>query len=127
MFPKYLCILLLCYSACLAEEKVVDKVNNFFSNSSHTNNWAVLVSTSRFWFNYRHVTNVLTFYQAVKRLGIPDRYFKKSLFIYYEFSNIIVMLSDNIPCNARNPLPGMFILYSHLVVLRVVTWTEICA
>jgi hypothetical protein len=26
----------------------------------YTNNWAVLVDTSRFWFNYRHVANVLT-------------------------------------------------------------------
>ena len=40
--------------------------------SSHTNNWAVLVDTSRFWFNYRHVANVLSVYRSVKRLGIPD-------------------------------------------------------
>jgi glycosylphosphatidylinositol transamidase (GPIT) subunit GPI8 len=29
----------------------------------HTNNWAVLVDTSRFWFNYRHVANVLSIYR----------------------------------------------------------------
>ena len=29
----------------------------------HTNNWAVLVDTSRFWFNYRHVANVLSVYR----------------------------------------------------------------
>lgn len=40
---------------------------------THTNNWAVLVDTSRFWFNYRHVANVLSMYRSVKRLGIPDR------------------------------------------------------
>jgi hypothetical protein len=47
-----------------------------FFTSDHTNNWAVLVDTSRFWFNYRHVANVLSIYRSVKRLGIPDRYDK---------------------------------------------------
>lgn len=44
------------------------------STSSHTNNWAVIVDTSRFWFNYRHAANVLSIYRSVKRLGIPDRF-----------------------------------------------------
>ena len=44
-----------------------------FARAGHTNNWAVLVDTSRFWFNYRHVANVLSIYRSVKRLGIPDR------------------------------------------------------
>ena len=57
---------------------------------SHTNNWAVLVDTSRFWFNYRHVANVLSIYRSVKRLGIPD-------------SQIILMVADDMACNARNP------------------------
>lgn len=70
-----------------------DSVQSFFEIPSHTNNWAVLVCTSRFWFNYRHVANVLSLYHSVKRLGIPD-------------SNIILMLADDIPCNARNPKPG---------------------
>ena len=50
-----------------------ERVQDFFK-SGHTNNWAVLVDTSRFWFNYRHVANVLSIYRSVKRLGIPDRY-----------------------------------------------------
>lgn len=61
--------------------------------SSHTNNWAVLVSTSRFWFNYRHMANVLSMYRTIKRLGIPD-------------SQIIMMLSDDVSCNPRNVFPG---------------------
>jgi phosphatidylinositol glycan class K len=61
--------------------------------SGHTNNWAVLVSTLRFWFNYRHMANVLSLYRTVKRLGIPD-------------SQIILMLSDDIACNPRNAFPG---------------------
>lgn len=63
------------------------------SASGHTNNWAVLVSTSRFWFNYRHMANTLSLYRTVKRLGIPD-------------SQIILMLADDIACNPRNAFPG---------------------
>ena len=33
-----------------------------YGQNAHTNNWAVLVDTSRFWFNYRHAGNVLGFY-----------------------------------------------------------------
>ena len=61
--------------------------------STHTSNWAVLVSTSRFWFNYRHLANVLSLYRTVKRLGIPD-------------SQIILMLPDDMACNPRNAFPG---------------------
>ncbi|MCJ1356985.1 MAG: glycosylphosphatidylinositol anchor biosynthesis [Icmadophila ericetorum] len=60
---------------------------------THTSNWAVLVSTSRFWFNYRHLANVLSIYRTVKRLGIPD-------------SQIILMLPDDMACNPRNAFPG---------------------
>ncbi len=56
------------------------------STSSHTNNWAVIVDTSRFWFNYRHAANVLSIYRSVKRLGIPDRFEIDSiLFEIFEF------------------------------------------
>lgn len=63
------------------------------STSVHTNNWAVLVSTSRFWFNYRHMANTLSLYRTVKRLGVPD-------------SQIILMMADDIACNPRNAFPG---------------------
>ena len=59
----------------------------------HTNNWAVLVCASKFWFNYRHMANTLGMYRTVKRLGIPD-------------SNIILMLADDAACNSRNRSPG---------------------
>ncbi|KAL1871571.1 hypothetical protein VTK73DRAFT_2035 [Phialemonium thermophilum] len=64
-----------------------------FAGAEHTSNWAVLVSTSRFWFNYRHLANVLSIYRTVKRLGIPD-------------SQIILMLPDDMACNPRNAFPG---------------------
>lgn len=80
-------------------EQAEEQAQKFFANQtttsdgSHTNNWAVLVSTSRFWFNYRHMANVLSMYRTVKRLGIPD-------------SQIILMLSDDVSCNPRNTFPG---------------------
>lgn len=82
---------------------VADNESNrsFHSNqhsSQHTNNWAVLVCTSRFWFNYRHIANTLSMYRTVKRLGIPD-------------SNIILMLADDVACNARNHFPAT--VYNH--------------
>ncbi|VDN01600.1 unnamed protein product [Thelazia callipaeda] len=56
------------------EQSVLQRqVQSFFETPRHTNNWAILVCTSRFWFNYRHVANVLSLYHSVKRLGIPDR------------------------------------------------------
>lgn len=61
--------------------------------SVHTSNWAVLVSTSRFWFNYRHLSNTLSLYRTVKRLGIPD-------------SQILLLLPDDMACNPRNAFPG---------------------
>ena len=61
--------------------------------SNHTSNWAVLVATSKYWYNYRHIANTLSFYRTVKRLGIPD-------------SNIILMLAEDVACNPRNAYPS---------------------
>ncbi|ORX57525.1 hypothetical protein DM01DRAFT_1284350 [Hesseltinella vesiculosa] len=89
----YLCTLVIYASLALA-----DQLETFFSQSGHTNNWAVLVCTSRFWFNYRHIANTLSMYRTVKRLGIPD-------------SNIILMLADDVSCNPRNTYPAT--VYNH--------------
>lgn len=51
------------------------------------------VSTSRYWFNYRHTANALSVYDTVKQMGIPD-------------SQILLMLPDEYACNPRNPFPG---------------------
>ncbi|KAF9797851.1 hypothetical protein SFRURICE_001454 [Spodoptera frugiperda] len=84
-------VLSLTYSIEIPEE---------FQKSNHSNNWAVLVDTSRFWFNYRHVANVLSIYRSVKRLGIPD-------------SQIILMISDDMACNPRNPRPATIFNNAH--------------
>ncbi|EGG25103.1 phosphatidylinositol glycan [Cavenderia fasciculata] len=96
-------LLLLCTSTTTEAQKyqnvnansgeAINKNVEHFFRGQHTNNWAVLVCTSRFWFNYRHIANVLGFYRTVKRLGIPD-------------SQIILMLADDMACNPRNSYAG---------------------
>lgn len=51
---------------------------------------------SKYWFNYRHYNNALSIYQLCRDNGIPDE-------------NIILMLADDLPSNARNAVKnGMF-------------------
>ena len=58
----------------------------------HTSNYAVIVSTSRYYFNYRHSANALSIYNLLKKQGkFPD-------------SHIILMLAHDYTCDARNPL-----------------------
>lgn len=90
-------LFMLCFYGYVTEP--LDIYENFFK-SGHTNNWAVLVCASRFWFNYRHVANVLSMYRSVKRLGIPD-------------SHIILMLADDMACNPRNPRPATVFNNAH--------------
>ncbi|KAJ9454348.1 GPI-anchor transamidase [Diplonema papillatum] len=85
------CLLSSVHVALAAPAGAEERVKESFQK--HTNNWAVLVDTSRFWANYRHAANVLTMYHLVKKLGIPD-------------SNIVLMLGDDIPCNIRNAYPA---------------------
>ncbi|XP_078501371.1 GPI-anchor transamidase [Lissotriton helveticus] len=92
-------IIVLCFSLVgLCQGHDVEYRTQQLFRSGHTNNWAVLVCTSRFWFNYRHVANTLSVYRSVKRLGIPD-------------SHIVLMLADDMACNPRNPKPAT--VFSH--------------
>lgn len=60
---------------------------------SHKNNWAVLVCTSSYYFNYRHLANTLSMYYIIRKMGIPD-------------SQIILMSTIDSTCDSRNPFPG---------------------
>ena len=62
-------------------------------NPRHVDNWAILVDTSRYWFNYRHSVNALAMYEVVKHLGIPD-------------SHILLFLADYPATDPRNRFPG---------------------
>nr|XP_029726719.1 putative GPI-anchor transamidase isoform X2 [Aedes albopictus] len=89
----FLSIVLVLLNKNRCEANEIELPKQFVASSSHTNNWAVLVDTSRFWFNYRHIANVLSVYRSVKRLGIPD-------------SQILLMIADDMACNPRNPRPA---------------------
>ncbi|GJM90625.1 hypothetical protein PR202_ga06925 [Eleusine coracana subsp. coracana] len=84
--PKLLVLVLLAFSSAAVASASP-------AAAMHNNNWAVLVCTSRFWFNYRHMANTLSLYRTVKRLGIPDE-------------RIILMLADDMACNPRNSYPA---------------------
>ena len=58
---------------------------------NHTRNAAILVSSSRYWHNYRHVSNVLSLYDLLKNGG------------GFSDEDIILMIADDIPCDGRNP------------------------
>jgi GPI-anchor transamidase subunit K len=95
----------------------------------HTSNWAVLLSTSRYWFNYRHISDALTFYHICRRSGMAVagscNLHRSDAFTCHHpcsqlarngccltcrlgipDSNIILMLPDDMACNPRNPHPG---------------------
>jgi len=58
MFIKFVVILVLLLASCRAEAEAEDTsvlpegFVDASQRSTHTNNWAVLVDASRFWFNY---------------------------------------------------------------------------
>lgn len=56
-------------------------------------NWAVVISTSDTWANYRHQADALAMYQLLKRHGYDD-------------DHIILIMEDNIAYDSRNPHPG---------------------
>ncbi|VFQ72044.1 unnamed protein product [Cuscuta campestris] len=89
-----LLLLAICvHSAISSDASSAGAASTTTTTTMHTNNWAVLVCTSRFWFNYRHMANTLSLYRTVKRLGIPDE-------------RIVLMLADDMACNSRNKYPA---------------------
>ena len=59
--------------------------------SNHTKIVAVILSSSTFFHNYRHTSNALALYQTLKNHGS------------FTDENIILMLADEVACNAKNP------------------------
>ncbi len=56
---------LLCAAAAVAQAAAPQA--GMAQRGAHTSNWAVLLSTSRYWFNYRHISDALTFYHICRR------------------------------------------------------------
>ena len=63
-------------------------------------NWVVIVGTSRFWYNYRHVANAVGVYRSARRLGVPE-------------DHILLFLADDVACNPRNILPATLFMEDH--------------
>ncbi|KAK2949117.1 putative GPI-anchor transamidase [Blattamonas nauphoetae] len=69
---------------------------------NHENNWAIVCSTSSFFFNYRHTSNPLAVYRRLKESGFPD-------------DHILLMISDDATGNLRTPFsPNIYFSKSTL-------------
>jgi GPI-anchor transamidase subunit K len=60
---------------------------------SYSNNLYMIMSSSKFYFNYRHTVNALMIYQYLKKTGITD-------------DQIILMLPSDHGCSPTNLFPG---------------------
>ena len=65
----------------------------------HSDNFAVILGTSRYWYNYRHSANALAFYDLLRSNGYTD-------------SNIILFTAHDHACDCRNIEQGKLFLDS---------------
>jgi len=61
-------------------------------HQQHTSNHAVILSSSRYWFNYRHTANALSLYQMLRADG------------GFDDDHIVLMIADEYGVNPRNPV-----------------------
>ena len=80
-------------AAAAASGRGVGRGHDGVGGSPHTDTFAVVLCASRFWFNYRHVAGALSVYRALRARGLDD-------------DHIVLMLAEDIACNARNGRPG---------------------
>jgi phosphatidylinositol glycan class K len=66
---------------------------SFFGTVRCSGNHAVLIDTSRLWTNYRHSSNVLSFYTVLRDLGFPD-------------DRISMFLNGDVACSSLNTEAG---------------------
>ena len=63
------------------------------------NNYYILLSSSKFYFNYRQTGNALVLYTYLKERGIKD-------------NHILLVLPENHACNPRNKIRGKMKYFS---------------
>src|SRR4051812_41223038 len=63
------------------------------TNDHARNTFAVIVSTSRYWHNYRHASNAMLLYRIMRDAGVPD-------------DNIVLLMAEQYACDARNVYRG---------------------
>ncbi|KAL7069380.1 peptidase C13 family protein [Cryptosporidium serpentis] len=95
IFAKFIVIFILYFNILVELQFTLGTTHHSGESlsSNRNNNWGLIVSTSRYWFNYRHTANALSFYRLLKDFGIPDE-------------RIILMLAEDTACNPRNCFPG---------------------
>jgi glycosylphosphatidylinositol transamidase (GPIT) subunit GPI8 len=62
------------------------------SNAANPNLRMLFVSTSTYWFNYRHTNNALTLLESLSRGGENPNH-----------KNTVVMIADDFECNVKSP------------------------
>lgn len=69
-------------------------------NAENSERWAFIVSSSKYWYNYRHESNALQVYRLLRDVGkIPD-------------SRIQLFLTDTFACDPRNAKKGSIFAHS---------------
>ena len=84
------------FSTNVSIENSKDSNNNVYDNDF----WAIIVASSRYWFNYRHSANAVSVYKTMKDLGISD-------------SHIIFMNAIDFSIDSRNNKPGYVMFNSN--------------
>lgn len=59
-----------------------------YNNNEKPNVFALILNTSKFWFNFRQTTNALLFYKFLKEHGIPE----ENVFIIYAIKTLLILL-----------------------------------
>lgn len=101
--PLLTCVVLLILSALSAERATAEDASGVEQGGD---SWAVVLSASRYLFNYRHTTNALSMYHLLQQHGMDDEH-------------ILLFISDNFACDPRNPYPAA--IYSTSPALGVPT------
>ncbi|VWU49492.1 GPI-anchor transamidase, putative [Hepatocystis sp. ex Piliocolobus tephrosceles] len=86
------------YHQIKSNNNIKENINNLFlkelKKANYMNNNVIILSTSRYYYNYRHTTNILIAYDYLKNVG--DNINK----------NILLMVPFDHTCDCRNILHG---------------------
>ncbi|KAH9589197.1 Peptidase C13 [Trypanosoma melophagium] len=91
--------ILFCFYSCVIISLLTSSITVKAASNESRNTWAVILSSSRYFFNLRHTSNALTMYHLCRKHGMDD-------------DQIILFLGDSYACDPRNPDPAT--IYSAL-------------
>lgn len=74
----------------------ISDTEHLHQHPSLTDQWALIVASSKGWINYRHQADALRMYQNLKRYGFDD-------------DHIVLIAEDDLAANEYNPAPGSVI------------------